>query len=313
MPHWMLKSFAHRAISLLPGSRVIGDMLRARLSKSIELSAERFESKVAEAHTQMEHFRRAANRDLNLQRIVEIGTGWHPVMPVCYFLCGAAKVWTYDIEPLLRPQRVRRVIELFVETERARRLQQFLPAVRADRLQVLKNLLASNACDTVASMLEAMNVHATTQDARSTGLTAKSVTLFTSSGVLEYIPRASLSGIFLEFERIASSDAVMIHRINLTDQFSYFDPAITPFNYLKYSTAMWKLFDSPLVSQNRMRITDYRALVQDSGFEILTEDNSSGSQDALDRVALSQEFRGYSRDDLLVLHSWLIARRVSRT
>lgn len=313
MPHWMIKSFAHRAISLLPGSRAIGDMLRTRMSKSLDLSAEKFESKVAESHTQTEHFRRVAKLELDGRCVVELGTGWHPVMPLCYFLCGAAGVWTYDIEPLLRPQRVRRTIELFLEANRSGRLTQFLPGIRAGRIQVLKNILASRACDSVKSMLEPMNIRAMTRDAQSTGLAAESVAFFTSSGVLEYIPRAALSGIFREFARIASPDAVMVHRINLTDQYSYFDSSITPFNYLRYSEKMWKLFDSPLVSQNRMRITDYREIVRQAGFEIVSEENESGSPDALSRVPLSPQFRRYSRDDLLVLHSWLIARRVATT
>ena len=55
--------------------------------------------------------------------------------------------------------------------------------------------------------------------------------LFVSTTVLQYIPPEALKGIFAEFNRLASPNAVMSHYIDLYDQFSVFDRSISPFNF----------------------------------------------------------------------------------
>jgi hypothetical protein len=100
----------------------------------------------------------------------------------------------------------------------------------------------------------------------------------------------------------------MVHRLNLVDQFSYFDQSITPFNFLKYTAAEWRWRNSPLIWQNRLRITDYRELLSGAGFEIADEENVSGKAGELAAVPLAPEFRHYSKEDLLVLHSFITAK-----
>jgi hypothetical protein len=94
----------------------------------------------------------------------------------------------------------------------------------------------------------------------------------------------------------------------LVDQYSYFDRSITPFNFLKFSEARWKIYNSPITWLNRMRISDYRELFGSVGFEITKEVNSSGSAADLRKIRLAPEFQKYSEADLLVLTSWLTAR-----
>ena len=50
-----------------------------------------------------------------------------------------------------------------------------------------------------------------------------------------------------------------------------------------------------------------------SCFELLREENISGSAEDLARVKLAPEFEHYTREDLLVLHSFLIARLRGRS
>ncbi len=100
----------------------------------------------------------------------------------------------------------------------------------------------------------------------------------------------------------------MSHRINLSDQYCCFDHSITPYNFLRYTSAQWRWLNSPLIGQSRLRISDYREIVAGAGFAILREENSSGSPEVLAKVRLAPEFKQYSPADLLVLHSWMTAR-----
>jgi hypothetical protein len=100
----------------------------------------------------------------------------------------------------------------------------------------------------------------------------------------------------------------MSHRLNLVDQYSYFDQSITAFNFLRFTEREWGWLDSPLTSQNRLRIGDYRNCFREAGFEIIREENVSGAAEDLARVKLASEFQQMSRADLLVLHSYIAAR-----
>src|SRR6266852_9063248 len=96
--------------------------------------------------------------------------------------------------------------------------------------------------------------------------------------------------------------------MSLIDQYSYFDRSITPFNFLKYPARRWKHLNSPLTWQNRLRISDYRRLFDRAGFQIANETNTLGAAADLEKIQLASEFRGYAKEDLLVLTSWLAAK-----
>jgi hypothetical protein len=60
-----------------------------------------------------------------------------------------------------------------------------------------------------------------------------------------------------------------------------------------------------------LRISDYRKLLAETGFDLVREESTSGKKEDLERVTLAPEFRHYSREDLLVLHSFLTAKLAS--
>lgn len=243
---------------------------------------------------------------------LELGTGWFPTMVIGMYLCGAKQVWGIDIDPLLRRSRVRRVLDLFCEYDDAGQLAKFLPGVRPERMRRLRELVPLLDGESPESFLARMNIHMMVRDARNSGLPDGSVDLFFSTGVLEYIPRAVLRGILDEFRRLATPRAVMSHWISMIDQFSYFDKSITPFNYLKYTAKQWRYLDSPMIPQNRLRISDYRALFNEAGFTITSEEGTPGSAKDLESIKLAPEFSSYSKEDLLVLTAWITAKPATR-
>jgi hypothetical protein len=101
----------------------------------------------------------------------------------------------------------------------------------------------------------------------------------------------------------------MSHYVCIADQFT-FDKSITGFNNLRYSTHAWRWLKSPLVPQNRLRISDYRCAYADAGFEIVAEEDRSGAERDLASIRLAAEFEHYDKQDLLVLFSWLVGRPV---
>ena len=239
---------------------------------------------------------------------LEVGTGWHPIVPLGLYLCGAREIWTFDIEPLLSLKRLRQLMQFFVDYDQSGRLKMILPLYNSERLRELCAVVQGAQDLGAAEILSRFAIHAKVQDAQATGLPAGSVDLLFSNGVLQYIPSSTLQGIFSEARRLASGSSIVAHRIRFVDQFSHFDSRISAFNFLRYSSAQWQWLNSPLIWQNRLRICDFRQLLNKAGFELLSEENLSVPPEELAKVHLAAEFKRYRQEDLLVSHSFIVAR-----
>lgn len=308
MRHWMLKAMVQGMLSLLPGSHTWNSLLQRFVTKRLVLTPKRFERKILQCRKHLERSRAASGRPGSSFTVLELGTGWYPIIPIAMRLCGASIVWTVDIVSLLSPERLRQAIGFFVEYDRTGRLDELLPGVRRERVAELKTLLTTaRESRSVSGTLERINVRPLVCDVHSANLDRGAVEFFISNCVLEHIPREEIISIFSTFRRLAAPSAVMSHLIDMSDHYADFDSSITPFNFLKYSERAWRWFNNRLHFQNRLRITDHRKIHEGAGFAILGEYNVQGSEAALDSVRLAGEFRDYPREDLRVTQGWLFS------
>jgi hypothetical protein len=305
VPSWLLKSAVQRAISLLPASSKWNEFFQTYVTRSLDLTPERFDARLEYCGRHLRNFLELQPENATGFSVFELGTGWYPVVPVGLFLCGAGKSWTVDIAPLLESKRVTAMLWKFVEYGASGALIKYLPRVIPRRLEILRGLAEKGG--EPEQLLREMEIEFRVVDAQNTGLPASAIDLFTSTGVLEYIPRTVLRNILLEAKRVGKDRAVQSHYLNLVDQFSYFDNSITPFNFLKFSNRAWSYLNSPIIWQNRLRITDFRALFVEAGYRMVKEENTTGRAEDLAKVKLAPEFAGYRREDLLVILSWVVA------
>jgi len=308
MAHWVIKAAIHRGISVLPNRQFWNGLLQKWITRSTELTPGAFTEKARECSRHLRVLRSVRpEQDFTA---LELGTGWLPILPVGLWVCGAREVWTFDIDPLLKTERVLGVLRNFSEYAERGALSELVPEARADRLGHLESVLASaKPADTPAAVLERMRIHYRVKDAQQTGLPDGAIDFIVSSGVLEYVPKQSLPRVLREFHRVAAPGAIMSHRLNLVDQYSYFDKNITAFNFLRFTERQWAWLDSPLMSQNRLRIHDYRKLLREAGFDLVKEESVAEVSQNLDRIKLAPEFQRVAREDLLVVHSFISARR----
>lgn len=307
MPHWFIKSGIQRVISWLPNSSWWNALFQQYITRSIVLSPGQFADKLLEARKYVELFRQHAPAARPDFKVVEIGTGWYPTIPLVFYLYGAMEVHTYDISPLLNRERLGKLLDLFLALEKDGRLAQQLPGLQPERLKQMLALRPQANTEAPEVWLKRLNIHVAVRDARNTGLKPADVDVVFSSGVLEYIPVPILREMLQEFRRISTPNSVMVHRLNLVDQFAYFDRTLSPFHHLKYTEAQWSWRSSPLIWQNRIRLSDYRKLFAETGFAIQAEESSSGTLAELQRVKLAPQFQSYATEDLLILHSVLTA------
>lgn len=210
----MLKSLAQDAISVLPKNQYWNYFFQKYVLKSLYLDDNIFEMKLRECKKHLEKFFSLSSGHNKLSfSVLEIGTGWYPIIPVGLYLCGATTIWTIDRTSLLSSKSIRETLCLFVKYAKNGNLVKILPFIRRDRVIKLQNVLKQNDLLSSPQILEKLNIYPRVCDARDTGLEGSSIDFIESNVVLEYIPVDILKGIFIEFRRLASPMALMSHFI----------------------------------------------------------------------------------------------------
>jgi len=310
MVSWLAKALVQRGIGALPNPHYWNELFQDRVTHSLDLTKERFEASLRKCRNHLDQLQRFGPAETSSSfSVFELGTGWFPTVAIGFFLCGAREVWTWDIVTFLRRDRLKRTIRRFLELEQGQGLGGHLH-VLPERLTRLREVMA--LCEQPeglgpAELLERLGIHYRIGNASRSGLPPQSVDLIVSDVVFEYLSPEELFEILQEFRRIAAPDAVMSHTISLDDQYASYDSGITQFNFLRFPDWAWRCLNNPIIPLNRLRISDYRRVFSESGFQVVDEISQRGDPAQLAQTPLADRFRGYSNDDLLVVHTWLVA------
>jgi SAM-dependent methyltransferase len=235
-------------------------------------------------------------------RIVEVGSGWQPLVPILLSIAGA-HVYMTDLFRLLR-----------IDTFNAA-----LHAIREDQELISKTLPVSpdvidhvtRDCSNLTERLEELRLeYLAPCDCRNLPLDSQSVDFVISRNVLEHIPPPIIEGIFLESRRVLKEDGRMWHLVDHSDHWSDRDQRISTVNFLQYPEWLFKLTClNPQNYQNRLRHPEYVAMATSTGFVVEREQrkvDSSGLR-ALEHIPLTPRFKQFSPEDLATTSSTLLA------
>jgi hypothetical protein len=305
MPPWKLKAAVQGALSLLPDPQRWNRVLQTYVTHSLDLSDEYFLEKWAQAERHVALAERLRGTVAGA-RIIELGTGWFPIIPIGLALSGAGAVWSVDAQDLLAHERVVATLRQYHKL-----LVRGWVTLRPDGVeQRLDDLLARADRLDARALLAELGITSMVADARAIDLPAGSIDMFVSNNTLEHIPRQVIADIFREFRRLAATDALGSHYVDMADHYAGFDRSISVYNFLQYSDKAWKRYNNSLQYQNRLRVSDFRALHRDSGWQVIEEDNVSEPVEVLRALTLAPEFRRYDEDDLRVFKTWMLSRPV---
>jgi SAM-dependent methyltransferase len=292
--NWRIKGLVQKTLSSMPGGTRLNDLLQRSIGDMRD-----FEAHLTVKVKDWAGFA-ARLKKLNVAmqglRIVEVGTGWFPTLPVCFSLAGASTCVTFDLKRHLNDRLTRRMLE---------GLQAYLPFI-AD--------LCQREVAEIQSAYDKINRATSTKDvlgrasieyfapanAARSGLPDNSVDMVFSNSVLEHVPAGVISELLLEGNRILRPGGVAIHTVNCGDHYAYFDPDITPINYLNYSENRWRFWNNGLLFQNRLRPRDIIELATQSGMEIIFREQTIKREliDKLGSLPISREFAHYSPEEL---------------
>jgi hypothetical protein len=305
MPHWLLKAATQKVISWLPRSDSLNYVFQKHVTKTAQLRPDWFDHKVDQAARHLSNWNRAEHPD-RPHRAMELGTGWHPVVPLALGLAGVDEVLSVDRTMLVRAVNVGAVLRMFIQASDDGRLAERLTVLRPDRLEIMRSLAANP--EVAPARLTDVGVNFLVGDARGTDLPPASIDLFTSNNTFEHIPPDVLIDILVEMRRLAAPDALLSHFVDLSDHYSHFDSSLSPYNFLHYSESQWRLLNNRLVFQNRLRVSGYRGLFSAAGLDLISEDGYTPQPVAdIEQLQLPAALRNQPADEVLVTHAWFTA------
>src|SRR4029077_3572224 len=178
--------------------------------------------------------------DIGLERllnatVVEIGTGWVPVVPIALNLLGARLVHSFDLTRHLLENLTLRTLGLFPEclAELARRSGAPCEELRNRLTRIGMPHSFQRLCEAIGFVYHAP------LDFTHSALAAESVDVVFSNLVLEHVTPAALVGILRESRRILRPGGVCWHNIDFTDHYAATLVGLSHTNFLRYSDWFW--------------------------------------------------------------------------
>jgi len=300
---WLAKAALQKGIGALPQGERLNYVFQRRVLQSLPAGdgalRQKFSRAVQHLGAYQEHGPSVAVAEATFY---EFGAGWDLAIPIAYGLLGIGSQVLVDIRP---SARVELVNDSLASLERLRpELEEIAgrelrpagrPIARLEELEERFRIRYLAPCD-----------------ARDTGLGAGSIEFVSSTDTCEHIPGADLAGIFRECHRLLRPGGAFSCRIDLQDHYAYFDRSLSKYNFLRYSDRAWRLVNSPLHHQNRLRSPEYLQLVRDAGLELVVEKPSGPSETGLkelELLPLAPRFRRFPPEELGVTVLSFVATR----
>ena len=173
--NWRIKGVLQKTLTVLPGGVALNDLLQRTVG-----GLRNFDQNVA---TKVNgdwvvlagHLRELGRRPQGL-RLMEIGTGWYPTLPVCWHLAGAAEIITFDLQRHLSPRLTRRMLAA---------IEPHLPAIATAAGRAEADVRAAYS----ALRADQLPIdYRAPADATTSRLPDNSVDIVFSNSVLEHVP-----------------------------------------------------------------------------------------------------------------------------
>ncbi len=246
--------------------------------------------------------------------VLEVGTGRRINIPLAFWINGADKIITVDLNPYLMAELIREDIA-YIRANRDKIEALFDCKNCNDRLRAL--IFFTNKHDSINDILDFCNIRYITHvDAAQLPLESSSIDFHTSNNVLEHIPPNSLSEILAEGIRVLKKNGVFIHRIDYSDHFSHSDNKISAINFLKYSEADWaKYAKNRYMYMNRLRHDDFIKIIHNIGARSVLEEPII-NQDCINMLRngdlrLDERFKDKTVETNSTTSSWIVAEKIS--
>jgi len=301
---WILKAIVQKTISFLPGSHQINFLFQKYVTKGVQLSEYYFEDRLIHARKHLSSFDQYAGKAL--EKTLELGTGWYPVVPIALFLRGATEINTVDISGLTDKEKILTTIDWYIRYEQEGKLAEYLKPI-PERMALLKKLKAEASQYDFQQLLEALHIKYAIMDIRKIPLDSKSIDLIHSNNTFEHVYPDVLKGILVKFKELAHPKGIQSHFIDMSDHFAHFDKSINIYNFLRFSDKAWDRIDNSVQPQNRWRLSEYQKLYDAIALPVKDIDAREGNPEEVKAIKLAAKYQSFELKDLAISHAYMIS------
>ena len=305
LSRWQIKALVQKTISFLPGSRRINYFFQKHVTRGVLLSDEHFSLKLRHAIDHQE-FYSSSPAHSGKGIILELGTGWYPVVPTVFYLCNAPEIISVDLNSWMTDKTILDTFRMFASWEERGKLGKLSERIDPGRWEQMMETIRNPQLFSSGRLRTFMNFRPLVGDASQLDLEDASVDFICSNNTFEHIPAPVLEKILSEFMRVLKPGGRMSHFIDMSDHFAHFDPRITIYNFLRFSKKRWNLLDNSIQPQNRLRFRDYLEMYRDLHIPVSQQIIEEGSRDQLAEVKLHRDFADYSPRELAISHATII-------
>lgn len=190
-------------------------------------------------------------------RILEIGSGIIPVIPIALWLNGAKCVYATDLNCYLSPFLLARCLT-WIKSNRDILIELF-PDIHVDRLNLICKSYSISDLNSAIAFLKTIDIYYISPcDARHLSFDDNCFDCILSYTVLEHIQTDFICDIFIELKRVLSPGGCFIHNIDFSDHFSHMDKSISPINFLRFNKFQYRLLaGNKFMYMNRLRLDDF--------------------------------------------------------
>jgi SAM-dependent methyltransferase len=303
--YWQLKGLLQKGLCVVPGGRNLNDRLQRRVGE-LRNFERNVAGKIEDWQLSLKYLR-DVNFDVRGKTVVEIGTGWQPVLPICFSLAGARRIITFDIVRHLDVGLTFRMMGL-LETH----LDTIAHASGNSAERVRRSYQKLRQVGNVQTLLKRAQVkYCAPADARETCLPPGSVDLIYSNSVMEHVPKDVILELMRESFRILRPGGLALHNVACNDHYAHMDRTISFVNYLRFTESQWSGWNNALQYQNRLRASEFLELAASGGLEVIYKQMAvrPGTNEALAKLEVAPQFKRFSPEDLAVTTVDFIAKR----
>jgi predicted SAM-dependent methyltransferase len=307
MKKWIVKAFVQKTISFLPASHKINFIFQKYVTRGVRLTDDYFEDKLIHAQKHLHFYKEIKGKDNFPHSCLELGTGWYPVVPICFWLIGAEKVYTVDISPLLNKNAFLQTLIKFLEWSKNGSLEKFIHP-EDERLKFIEDAIIKLNGKGLPELLSAFNLSYIVDDASE--IKINNIDYITSNNVLEHIYPEFLIPILNNlYFNVLKEGGMMSHFIDMSDHFAHADKSISIYNFLKFSDAQWKWIDNNIQPQNRLRLKEYEDIFKSLKIPIKVKEYREGNTEILKSIKINERFLKYPLEDLAISHAYVFSNK----
>jgi hypothetical protein len=272
------KTFFFKTLDLLPSK--IGYFL---YDKSRSFSDQSLESKIDLSEITINKLITICDDlkiDLKGKDIIEIGSGWFPIMP--YFLkykCLVKNIFTYDINQHYTKKGV-----LALNTIFSKKYNTPIEVAKDNKFNLPSGINYYPSVNIIKEKLP------------------KAAVIF-SRYVLSHVNYDDLIGMHKKFKEDFTKGTYLIHFISPSDLRQHNDKSISLQDFLKYSKEEWDRIQTKFDYHNRLRLPQFLEIFKDLGIEVIHTSYENDKPNSLNQklytdLKLHDDYKKYTEEEI---------------